>query len=255
MSRWIPTRARSAPAIALPTYNPNVPGRRALLRLGHSQSAADRHRAPPTLDPTLAIPSQVSAQLNLQRDGRASTYYYNTSQFIPGDRPARSPLQVGTPRPANRGATPIRSRPATSRGTTTTTTATGSTDVINDSGSALGGGAGSVGWPGEGDLGDRGRDPRPWARGWQEPVVRHRDRARPTPTRPASSRRWSYNSGPGNLHPHAHRRHQDSSSIRRAGRSPTSTPTAWRSPTPYDGSGRPGHDSQDHYGQHDDLRL
>jgi hypothetical protein len=77
--------------INLPSYSPNIPG----LSLAYDSSTADprpiiieRH----ALDPSLAVPSKVSAQLTF--DGTAgTTYYYNTSQFVAGDV-QQIPLQL-----------------------------------------------------------------------------------------------------------------------------------------------------------------
>ena len=124
-------------AITLPTYNPKVPA----VVLSYDSVTANplplivEHH---TIDPTLAIPSQVSAQLTFNGTA-ASTYYYNTSQFIPGDV-QQIALQVGTAPSTGRYAYSISTGDI--RGTTTTTTANGNTIVINDSGSAVGAGWG-----------------------------------------------------------------------------------------------------------------
>ncbi len=70
-------------SIALPTYNPNVPG----LSLTYNSLTADPRPIVVVnhpLDPSLSVPSKVNATLTF--DGTAgTTWYYNTSSFIPGD--------------------------------------------------------------------------------------------------------------------------------------------------------------------------
>ena len=69
--------------ISMPSYNPNVPG----LSLEYNSLTANPMPiivVPHSLDPTQAVPSQVSATLTF--DGTAlTTYYFNTSQFTAGD--------------------------------------------------------------------------------------------------------------------------------------------------------------------------
>lgn len=123
-------------AISLPTYNPNVPA----VVLSYDSVTADPLpiiTVPHTIDPTQAIPSEVSAQLTFNGTS-GSTYYYNTSQFIPGDV-QQVALQANAASLAT-GRYPYSISVGDVRGTTTTTTVTGSTTVINDSGSALGAG-------------------------------------------------------------------------------------------------------------------
>ena len=67
----------------LPTYNPNVPGRRPRPTTRWPPTPG-RSSSSTTLDPSLGIPTKVSAKLTF--NGIAgTTYYYDTSQFIPGD--------------------------------------------------------------------------------------------------------------------------------------------------------------------------
>jgi RHS repeat-associated protein len=122
-------------AITLPTYNPNVPA----VVLSYDSGTADPQPiivGHHPLDPTLATPTQVSAQLTFNGTA-ASTYYYDTSQLTPGDV-QQVALQASTSPSTGRYAYSIAYGDI--RGTTTTSTVTGSATVINDSGSALGGG-------------------------------------------------------------------------------------------------------------------
>ena len=121
--------------IPLPSYNPNVPA----LALTYDSLAADprpivvEHH---TIDPSLAEPTQVSAQLTL--NGVAgTTYYYDASTLNPGDI-QQIALQGQSGLATGRYAYSLAIGDV--RGTTTTTNVTGSADVINDSASALGDG-------------------------------------------------------------------------------------------------------------------
>ncbi len=70
-------------SITLPTYNPNV-NPNVLTYDSITANPLPIILVPHSLDPTQAVPSEVSAQLTF--DGTAlTTYYYNTSSFTPGD--------------------------------------------------------------------------------------------------------------------------------------------------------------------------
>lgn len=122
--------------IPLPTYNANIPA----LALTYDSTTANpqpivvEHHA---LTDTLAVPSEVSAQLTF--NGTAgTTYYYNTSQFTPGDIE-----QIGLQANASAVSTGRYAYTVTLgdiRGSTTTTTATGTATVLNYAGSAFGAG-------------------------------------------------------------------------------------------------------------------
>jgi RHS repeat-associated protein len=122
-------------AIALPTYNSNVPA----VVLSYDSVTANPLpiiTVPHTLDPSLAVPSQVSAQLTF--NGTAgSTYYYDTSNLTPGDI-QQIALQAGTAPSTGRYAYSVALGDI--RGTTTTSSVGGDATVINDSGSAVGSG-------------------------------------------------------------------------------------------------------------------
>ena len=121
--------------ITLPTYNPNVPA----VDLTYDSITAYPQPivvANHTLDPTQTVPSQVSAQLTYGGTAE-STYYYNTSAFIPGD--IQQLAQQG-PSGLSTGRYSYTLTVADIRSTTTTTTITGSDDVTNDSSSAIGDG-------------------------------------------------------------------------------------------------------------------
>jgi YD repeat-containing protein len=123
-------------AIGLPSSNPNVPG---LALVYDSQAAVpqpvvmEQH----TLDPTQSVPSQVTAQLTF--NGTAgTTYYYNTGSFSPGDvQLIASQADAST---LSTGRYGYSLAIGDVRGTTTTTTVTGTATVLNESGSALGAG-------------------------------------------------------------------------------------------------------------------
>ncbi len=123
-------------SITLPTFNSNVPA----LGLTYDSLTADPRPiivAPHTLDPTLAIPSQVSGQLTF--NGTAgTTYYYNTSQFIPGDVQQIALQANATSLSTGRYGYTVTLGDI--RSTTTTTTLTGTATVLNASSSAFGDG-------------------------------------------------------------------------------------------------------------------
>jgi RHS repeat-associated protein len=123
-------------SIDLPAYNPTIPG----IALTYDSLTADPRPIvviPHALDPAQAVPSQVSAQLSFG-SFTGSTYYYDTSKLAPGDV-QQIALQanatgMGTGRYSYTGTI------ADIRGTTTTTTISGTATVLDDSGSALGSG-------------------------------------------------------------------------------------------------------------------
>ena len=123
-------------AIALPSYDPNVPS----VTLAYDSVTAnpqpilDLHH---TLDPAQATPSQVTAQLTFNGSA-GSTVYTNTSQLIPGDV-QQIALQANASGLAS-GRYGYSVTTGDVRSSTTTATATGSTDVINNTASALGSG-------------------------------------------------------------------------------------------------------------------
>jgi RHS repeat-associated protein len=124
-------------SITLPTYNPNVP---AVVLSYDSETASPtplivEHD---TIDPTQAVPSVVSAQLTF--DGSTgSTYDYNTSQLSGGDVQQIALQADATSLATGRYPYSI-TLGATRSGSTTTSTVTGTTTVINDSASAVGSG-------------------------------------------------------------------------------------------------------------------
>ncbi|HZW34311.1 MAG TPA: hypothetical protein VFF52_26545, partial [Isosphaeraceae bacterium] len=70
-------------SIALPGYNPNIPG----IALDYDSLTADPRPiilVPHPLDPTQVVPTAVNATLTFNSQV-GTTWYYNTSQFIPGD--------------------------------------------------------------------------------------------------------------------------------------------------------------------------
>ena len=173
--------------LALPAYNPNVPA----LSLTYDSLAADprpiivEHH---TIDPALAIPSQVSAQLTF--NGTAgTTWYYNTSQFIPGDV-QQIALQANATSLAT-GRYSYSDQVIDYRTTNTTTTISGTATVLNDSGERLRLGLDAPG-AGEDHDGHRRRDPGPGRRrtGACGSAAAPAAAAGPTPTRPATSPRW-----------------------------------------------------------------
>ena len=124
-------------AVTLPAYNPNVPA----LALAYDSLAADPRPvivAHHQLDPAQAVPAEVSAQLTFNGGTPGTTYYYDTSLFTPGDV-----QQVAAQADATALATgyyPYSLALGDVRGSTTTTTLTGSTAVLNDGASAIGAG-------------------------------------------------------------------------------------------------------------------
>ena len=125
-------------SITLPSYNPNVP---AVVLSYDSVTASPLPiiTVPHALDPAQAVPGQVAAQLTFNGSA-GSTSYYDTSQLQPGDV-QQIALQANAASLAT-GRYPYSVSIGDTRGSTTTTTVTGSTTVINDSGSVLGSGWG-----------------------------------------------------------------------------------------------------------------
>ena len=123
--------------IDLPSYNPNVP----TLALTYDSLTANplpmivvEH----PLDPTQAVPSKVSAQLTF--DGTAgTTYYFNTSQWTPGDV-EQIALQATSASTLATGRYSYSVQVVDYRTTNTTTTYTGTATVLNQSSSAFGDG-------------------------------------------------------------------------------------------------------------------
>ena len=122
--------------IDLPSYNPNVPQ---IVLTYDSQAASPQPiiLANHTLDPTKTVPTQVSAQLTF--NGTAgTTYYYNTSQFIPGD--VQQLAQQANAASLATGRYNYTLTIGDIRSTTTTTTLNGSATVLNDGSSTIGAG-------------------------------------------------------------------------------------------------------------------
>ncbi|WP_337175134.1 RHS repeat-associated core domain-containing protein [Paludisphaera sp.] len=122
--------------IVLPAYSPNI----APLALEYDSLAADPrpivvvHHA---LDAAQSVPLKVSGRLTFN-GSNLSTYYYDTSQFIPGDV-----MQMSFQADATALATGSYSYSVATgdiRGTTTTTTDSGTLTVVNEASSAFGAG-------------------------------------------------------------------------------------------------------------------
>jgi RHS repeat-associated protein len=122
--------------IPLPAYNPNVPA----IALTYDSLAADprpmivEHH---TLDSSQSIPTKVSAQLTFNSIS-GSTYYYDTSQFIPGDV-----QQIGLQADAtalSTGRYGYTVTVADYRTTTTTSTVSGTATVLNQASNPFGAG-------------------------------------------------------------------------------------------------------------------
>jgi RHS repeat-associated protein len=123
--------------ITLPTYNPNL----APIAVTYDSLTADARPIvvfPHQIDPSNGtVPTKVSAQLTF--NGTAgTTWYYNTSSYIPGNIQQialqANATSLATGRYAYTGTI------ADVRGTNTTFTISGNTDVINYSGGAIGNG-------------------------------------------------------------------------------------------------------------------
>ncbi len=122
--------------IALPSYNPNVPA----LALAYDSLTADPRPivlVEHTINPALAVPSQVSGQLTF--NGTAgTTYYYDASQLNGGDV-----QQIALQANATSLSTGRYSYSATIvdyRSTNTTTTVSGSATVLSETNSPFGDG-------------------------------------------------------------------------------------------------------------------
>ena len=124
--------------ITLPSYNPNVNA----LSLTYDSLTANplpiilvEH----PLDPTQAVPTKVSAQLTFNNGTPGTTYYFNTSQWTPGDV-EQIALQATTASTLATGQYDYSVQVIDYRSTNTTTTYSGVATVINQSTSAFGDG-------------------------------------------------------------------------------------------------------------------
>jgi RHS repeat-associated protein len=128
--------------LSLPNYNPNVPG----LALTYNSMTADPRPIvviPHAIDPSQTTPTKVSGQITVKDTSgntkyTGSTWYYDTSQFMPGDI-EQIALQADMTGQStgryNYTATVIDYRT-----TNTTTTITGTETVLNQSSSTFGDG-------------------------------------------------------------------------------------------------------------------
>jgi YD repeat-containing protein len=123
-------------SIPLPGYNPNVPA----LALTYNSLTADPRPivvVHHTLDATQSVPSKVNATLTF--NGTAgTTWYYDTSQFIPGDIQQMALQANATTLSTNRYSYSV--QVVDQRSTNTTFTYSGSANVLNQSTSAFGDG-------------------------------------------------------------------------------------------------------------------
>jgi hypothetical protein len=181
--------------IPLPAYNPNLPA----LALTYDSLVADarpivvEHH---TIDPTLAIPTKVSGQLTF--NGTTGTaYYYDTSQFIPGDIEQIALQADATGLSTGRYAYTVTVGDV--RGTTTTTTATGTATVLRLDLAGIGADHLRLGR----------RHPRP-GHGGQEPLVQRRWGQRRCDLYQPQRRFFGFGQGGlgRHLHPHHDRRHR-----------------------------------------------
>ena len=122
--------------ISLPSYNPNIPG----LALTYDSLTADPRPiivVNHVIDGSQAVPTTVNATLTF--NGTAgTTWYYNTSQFTPGDV-----QQIGLQANAtslSTGRYSYSAQVVDERSTNTTTTYSGTATVINQDTSAFGDG-------------------------------------------------------------------------------------------------------------------
>jgi RHS repeat-associated protein len=123
-------------SITLPTYNPNI----GALALTYDSLTADPRPIvvfPHQLDPAQTVPTKVSAQLTFNSGG-GTTYYYDTSNFIPGDI-QQIALQANATG-LSTGRYNYTGTIADIRSTTTTTTISGTATILNYSGGAIGNG-------------------------------------------------------------------------------------------------------------------
>ena len=115
-------------SIALPSFNPNIPG----LTLNYDSLSANALPivvAEHPLDPSQAVPSQVSAQLTF--NGTAgTTYYYSTSGLRPGDI-MQIGLQPTTTTTLSTGSYSYTETIVDHRGTNTTFTYSGTATLEN----------------------------------------------------------------------------------------------------------------------------
>ena len=122
--------------IDLPSYNPNVPA----ISLTYNSMTANPlpivlvHH---TLDPTQSVPTTVNATLTFNSVA-GTTWYYNTSSFIPGDV-QQIALQANAAS-LSTGRYSYSVQVVDERSTNTTSTYTGTATVLNQSSSAFGDG-------------------------------------------------------------------------------------------------------------------
>ncbi len=129
-------------SINLPSYNPNLPS----LSLAYDSLTANPlpiTLIPHTINASLATPSQVSGQITVATTSgttvyTGSTWYYNTSQFMPGDI-QQIALQANMTGQAT-GRYNYTATVVDYRTTNTTTTITGTMSVLNDASSTIGDG-------------------------------------------------------------------------------------------------------------------
>ena len=195
--------------IDLPSYNPNVPA----LSLTYNSMTANPlpivvvHH---TLDPTQTVPTAVNATLTFNSVA-GTTWYYNTSSFIPGDVQQIALQANATSLSTGRYGYSV--QVVDERSTNTTFTYTGTATVLNQSTSAFG-----DGWTLEGleqviPLRQQRRDPQP-GRQRREPLVRGQSRRRQQLHDPGG-RLLDADQDQQRLHAHADRRHPDHVQLQR----------------------------------------
>ena len=123
-------------AIDLPSYNPNVPA----IALTYNSVTADprpivvvHHQ----LDPSQAVPTAANATLTFN-SSTGTTWYYNTSDWIPGDIQQIALQANATALSTGRYSYSVQT--VDERSTNTTTTYSGTATVLNQSSSAFGDG-------------------------------------------------------------------------------------------------------------------
>ena len=129
-------------SINLASYNPNVPA----LALTYNSLTADPRpivEIPNALSSSLATPTKTSGQITVKNTGgttvyTGSTWYYNTSQFMPGDI-QQIALQANMTGQST-GRYNYTATVVDYRSTNTTMTITGTETVLNQSSSAFGDG-------------------------------------------------------------------------------------------------------------------
>ena len=123
-------------SIDLPSYNPNVPA----LSLVYNSLTADPRPivvVHHTLDPTQTVPTTVNATLTFNSGG-GTTWYYNTSSFIPGDVQQIALQANATSLSTGRYSYSV--QVVDERSSNTTSTYSGTATVINQSTSPFGDG-------------------------------------------------------------------------------------------------------------------